>query len=193
MLKVWKLGKVFVLSAAMFSAGVVTATVALSYLPKVSAAPELVAGGVKQLETGGVFEGDGVRWELQGCQRVNQKVTCNFLITSSVNGGLAIVKNISRVIDSSGNEYQAKGIQIGRGGSDVVLAVGVPIKGSITFELPREVTRLALVEMPVYNYPRVQFRNIDIGISQASNPTNTDNNCVCPRQKPKKPLRYQSR
>ena len=69
MLSPWKSGQAFVLSAAMFSAGVGVATVALSSLPSVTATPGVIAKNVKQSKAEQVVEEGGLKWELLNCSR----------------------------------------------------------------------------------------------------------------------------
>lgn len=192
MLSLWKSGKIFVLSAVMFSAGVGVATVALSYLPSVIATPGIVAGGVKQSKAEQVVEEKGLKWELQNCRRAGQKVICNFSVTNvgQEDRRVQLTSGYSRTFDLSGNEYPAKGTQIGTNqisyDSSTTLIKGIPTKASVTFELPQEVTKLAVLEVSFYD-GKVQFRDINVSGSQASNPTNPGN-CTCPPQtNPKKP------
>lgn len=190
MLSPWKSGQVFVLSAAMFSAGVGVATVALSSLPSVTATPGIVAQNVKQSKAEKVVEENGLKWELLNCSRAGQKVICNFLVTNvgqedkrvQLAGG-----SYSRIFDLSGNEYPAKGSQIGKDQSSndsaTTLIRGIPTKASVSFEPPQEITSLAVLEVDYYN-GKFQFRDINVSGVQASNPTNP---VKCPPQKtPKK-------
>ncbi len=186
MLSPWKSGQVFVLSAVMFSAGVGVATVALSSLPSVIATPGIVAQNVKQSKAEQVIEEKGLKWELLNCSRAGQKVICNFLVTNigqedrwvPLNGG-----NASRIFDLSGNEYSAKGSQIGKDqsstSSETTLIRGITTKASVIFELPQEITSFAVLEVSYYN-SKIQFRDINVRGVQASNPTNP---VKCPPQK----------
>ncbi len=191
MLSPWKSGQVFVLSAVMFSAGVGVATVALSSLPSVTATPGIIAQNVKQSKAEQVIEENGLKWELLNCSRAGQKVICNFLVTNvgqpdrevSLYGGSS-----SRIFDLSGNEYPARGSQIGKsrssGDSSTTLIRGIPTKASMSFELPQEITSFAVLEVSSFNFATLQFRNVNVSGVQASNPTNP---VKCPPQKtPKK-------
>ena len=189
MLSPWKSGQVFVLSAVMFSAGVGVATVALSSLPSVTATPGIVAQNVKQSKAEQVIEENGLKWELLNCSRAGQKVICNFLVTNVgqqdrdvlVDGG-----SHSRIFDLSGNEYRAKGSQIGSsqsssGDASTTVIRGIPTKASVSFELPQEITKFAALEVVNY-FPRnnLQFRDVNVSGVQASNPTSP---VKCPPQK----------
>lgn len=71
------------------------------------------------------------------------------------------------------------------------LIAGVPTKISISFQVPKEVSKLAVVELGYWTSKKLlgkaPFRDINIGASQASNP-GSGKDCVCPPQtNPKKP------
>ena len=209
MLRVPNSIKALALSTMMFGAGATVATVALSYLPNANATPVKVAQGLKQSKGEQVDEEYGFKFRLQDCNRSGKTVTCNVLATNLKNENQKIMfynQSTSqgssvrgRVIDSSGNEYIVKQTQIG---STIVtsypdtltadLIAGIATKLSYSFEIPPQVTNLAVLEVN-YSYPflnkqsRVQIRDITIGGSQASNPTNPGN-CTCPPQtNPKRP------
>ncbi len=192
MLSPWKSGQVFVLSAVMFSAGVGVATVALSSLPSVTATPGIVAKNLKQSKAEQVIEENGLKWELLNCSRVSQKIICNFMVTNigqednrvTLEGG-----SYSRIFDLSGNEYPAKGSQIGKdqsstSNSSTILIKGIPTKASVSFELPQEITKLAVLEVATSLDGKIQLRDVNVSGVQASNPTSS---VKCPPQKtPKK-------
>jgi hypothetical protein len=189
MLSPWKSGQVFVLSAVMFSAGVGVATVALSSLPSVTATPGIVAQSVKQSKAEQVIEEDGLKWELLNCSRAGQKVICNFIVTNvgQQDRYVVLAGNSSRIFDLSGNEYTAKGNQIGKEQSSstasTTLIRGIPTKASVSFELPQEITSFAVLEVSYFG-GKIQFRNINVSGVQASNPASS---VKCPPQKtPKK-------
>lgn len=190
MLSSWKSSKVFVVSTAMFSAGVGVATVALSSLPSVTATPGIVAKNLKQSKAEQVIEEKGLKWELLNCSRAGQKVNCNFLVTNvgqEDNNVDLESDSDSRIFDLSGNEYPAKGSQIGKSqsfesfASSTTLIRGIPTKASVSFELPQEITKLAVLEVATYFDGKIQFRNVNVSSSQASNPA-TPGNCTCPPQ-----------
>jgi hypothetical protein len=207
MFKLWKSAKTLVLSVVMFGAGASVATIALSYLPSVTAAPKIVAQGLKQNSK--LIANDEERelkLELQGCKRGTQQLICNFLITSLANknrtieviGGGYTTGN-SRIIDNSGNEYVAKEIQIGNQKKTSTLQTelisGIPTKLSLSFEIPQQVTKFSVIEAVIsaYGYENVkvnaQFRDVNLSGSQASNPSIPGNNCTCPPTNPKKPAK----
>lgn len=201
--RVKNLFNVFALSAVMFGAGATVATVALSYLPTVNATPTTLAQGLKQSKAEEVDEENNLKFRVQDCKRVGKNVVCDVLATNlkKENQQLWISWSTStrgRVIDSSGNQYIAKQTQIGQSISKdgealaANLIGGIPTKISYSFEIPREVTNLAAVEVnysnPLTNINgKVALRDITISASQASNPGNPAN-CTCPPQtNPKKP------
>jgi hypothetical protein len=198
-----KSGKTLVLSAMMFVAGASTATIALSYLPGVIAAPKIVAQGLKQdAKTVVNDEERQLKFELQGCSRVSQKVSCNILMTNLASKSREIkfytstyyVNVKSRLIDDSGNEYVAQKIKIGSQELDILeteLITGTPTKAILIFEIPTQVSKFAVIEANItaYGYSdgnvlvKPQFRNINLSGSQATNPGSESN---CPPTSPKK-------
>lgn len=203
MLRVKNFFNVFALSAVMFGAGATVATVALSYLPTVNATPTTIAQGLKQSKGEEVDEENNLKFRVQDCKRVGKNVVCDVLATNLKKENQQLWISWStltrgRVIDSSGNQYIAKQTQIGQSISKdgealaANLIGGIPTKISYTFEIPREVTNLAAVEV---NYKisgtsidsKVAIRDVSISSSQASNSANPGN-CTCPPQTtPKKP------
>ena len=190
--------KVFALSAVMFGAGATVATVALSYLPMVNATPTIVAQGLKQSKPEEIDEKNGFKFKLQDCKRGSKTIVCNVLATNLKNENQEVsfkanynVDTKSRIIDVSGNEYIAKLVKIGpkEDSREIItqLIGGIPTKISLSFEIPSEVTKLAVLEVGYYNskpstWSVVQFRDVNIGGSQASNPANPQN-CTCPPQR----------
>lgn len=189
--------KLFVLSASMFSGGALAATLLLSNLHLVSANPLRVA----QQSDDAIVEENGVRLELKGCKRVSRKqtVTCNLTVTNISNEDItfSLYSKLSRglqsrTFDTSGQEYIATASSIGKdpgsweGYARTGLIRGVPTKGSLSFELPQQVDKLAVIEVSyqIHNQiglPKAQFRNVNIGALQASNSANS--NCICPPQR----------
>lgn len=205
MLRVKNLFNVFALSAVMFGAGATVATVALSYLPTVNATPTTIAQGLKQSKAEEVDEENNIKYKFQDCKRTGKTVVCNVLATNlktenqklfyQGGGGAA-----SRVIDVDGNQYAGRQVVDGKpqeaGWVTTSLIYNVPTKITFSYEIPREVTQLAALELS-YRYPydapstskpnTIQLRNLNIGTSQASNSANSGN-CTCPPQTtPKKP------
>jgi mRNA-degrading endonuclease HigB of HigAB toxin-antitoxin module len=145
------------------------------------------------------FEDNGLKFDLKNCQRVQQTVTCNLLITNFGNPdrqvGLYGNHNYvyvpkPQIFDDSGNQYVVKQVQFGKEKSTTnawtTLIKGIPVKATISFELPQEVTKLAVLEVvvsndrrysPDYLQGKAQFRDVDI---VASNPSSV------PRNTPKK-------
>jgi hypothetical protein len=207
MIRVNNFVRALALSTVMFGAGATVATVVLSYLPIVNATPTKVAQGLKQSKAEETDEEYGFKFRVQDCKRSGKTVVCNVLATNLKNenqkiwifwGGGGVR---SRVIDSSGNQYIAKQTQIGssiikgdNGGLAADLIAGIPTKLIYSFDIPPEVTNLAAIEVNYQmsgassEYRKVAIRDITIGGSQASNPSNPGTKCTCPPQtNPKKP------
>lgn len=199
MVRVKNLVAFVALSSVMYGAGVISTTVALSYLPMVNASSTSIAQGLKQSKSEEVDEKRNLKFQIQNCKRSGKYIVCDVLATNLKNENqriqfFASTENNSRVIDVSGNEYPAKLIKIGQtenpNSINTQLIGGVPLKISLSFETPSEVTKLAVVELGYWtsqeSYGRVPLRDITIGgASQASNPGNPEK---CPPQKnPKRP------
>ncbi|MBW4556568.1 MAG: hypothetical protein KME59_11610 [Trichormus sp. ATA11-4-KO1] len=123
------------------------------------------------------IEANGFSFQLQNCLRSGTNVTCNLLITkiedrSGDRDGLFLVNaNNSRIINVSGEEFVARSIQLGEkqgASAQTNLVSGVPLKASISFEVPAQFSKLALLEVgytfynPGYNVRTAQFRNVTI-------------------------------
>lgn len=201
MLRVKNLVKTVALSAVMFGAGATVATVALSYLPIVNATPTKVAQGLKQSKGEEVDEDNNLKFRFQDCKRGGKNVVCNVLATNLKNENQVVYFNDGkgkvRIIDVDGNQYLGKLIVNSQPQDDQFLSTnliyGTPTKLSYSFEIPREVTKIAALEVnytfPGYSkYSKVVFRDITIGASQqASNPTNPRDCTSPPQTNQKKP------
>ncbi|BAZ18877.1 hypothetical protein NIES4071_107620 (plasmid) [Calothrix sp. NIES-4071] len=203
MLRTKNIVQVLALSTVMFGAGVTVATVALSYLPMVNASSTSIAQGIKQSKAEEVDEENNIKYRFQDCKRTGKTVVCSVLATNlktenqkifyQGGGGAA-----SRVIDVDGNQYAGRQIVDGKpqdaGWVTTSLIYNVPTRISFSYEIPREVTKLAALELS-YRYPydapstskpnTIQLRNLSIGASQASNPGKSD--CTPAPTNPKKP------
>lgn len=198
MLRVNNIVKVLALSTVMFGAGATVATVALSYLPIVNATPTIVAQGLKQSKPEQIDEDNGLKFKFQDCKRSGKNVVCSVLVTNLktenqyifFQGGGGIK---TRVIDVDGNQYMGRQLVNGKqdtGWISTNFIYNIPTKITFSFEIPREVTKLAVLE---HSYTisfddvnknkdsKVALRDITIGASQASNP-GTPGDCTCPPQ-----------
>ncbi len=137
-------------------------------------------------------EDNGFKFELQNCQRATQRVTCSFLITNieQQDRDLTLWVNASsnsRIFDSSGNEYIAKEAQLGRDrstfGATTRLIRSIPAKASVSFDLPQELTKLAVLEVGYDIGRKLQFRDVSIVGSKPVSSSGTGCNCTCPRKK----------
>jgi hypothetical protein len=116
-------------------------------------------------------EENDLKFQLQGCLRKNQRVSCNFLITNTdnVNRWFRLNwMNSSRVIDTNGNDYKVKLVTIGsekpsRTFSRTTLVPGVPMKASFILELPPQVNDFAVLEIEYqYVYDGINNKTITI-------------------------------
>jgi hypothetical protein len=121
-----------------------------------------------------------LRVDLQGCKRNHQNVSCYLLFTNigEEDAELFLTSNgtgngwhPSRIIDSSGNEYIAKGAKTGNviDNSQMArlrLARNVPVKASIDFQIPEQIVDIALIEVVygkgAYDIGQSQFRKATI-------------------------------
>jgi hypothetical protein len=200
MIRVNNLIRTAALSTVMFGAGATVATVVLSYLPIVNATPTKVAQGLNQSKAEETDEEYGFKFRLQDCKRGGKTVVCNVLATNLKSDNQQIYISWStlvrsRVVDSSGNEYLAKQAQIGKSiakDGEILsanLIAGIPTKLIYSFDIPPEVTNLAVIEVNYQiagastpTYRKVAIRDITIGGSQASSPSNPGTKCTCPPQ-----------
>lgn len=113
--------------------------------------------------------------DLQGCKRKNQNVSCYFLFTNTGEKDIELFLSSnasgngwhpSRVIDSSGNEYIAKTAKVSSTVDSqyvkIRLSRNILIKASLDFQIPEQITDLALIEVVygggAYNVGQSQFR-----------------------------------
>lgn len=124
-----------------------------------------------------VIKDNNVEFRLVRCQRKAQRVTCSFLVTSAYTRNIGLylmsgyLNQFARSVDLSGNQYLSTLVEIENsnysGHASATLTQGVPVKARISFEIPKEVTKLALLELK-YNYQLLDetralvFRNIQI-------------------------------
>lgn len=209
-----KILKTFALSSVMFAAGACFASLTFLHYERVNAKLAYEVQKIKQnSKTENFIENDDLKFELQGCQRLQKKVNCDFLVTNKLSQNLELFlyandqyynSRKARVFDTSGNAYLATTIQLANkkdSGTVIVdIIPGVATKARISFELPQEIRKLSALELR-YNIngrgpgepTNVQFHNIDIGSSQASLPANQQN-CNHPQQgSSRKPVSKKSR
>jgi len=128
------------------------------------------ATSVPRLEKSVVVE--GLKYELQQCIRVGQKVKCNALVTSTERDiECYLFANQQRAFDFTGNQHFAESVQFSNLSGQVTkvgLIQGVPVKASILFNNMQQINKLAVLEAVVGGgwspcKPHVfQFRNITI-------------------------------
>ena len=113
--------------------------------------------------TSAAIEKDDFRFQSVGCQRKGAEVTCSALITNLADSDRvigAVVKYynpISRIIDTSGDQYNSNLVRIGQNESsqylETNLAPGTPLKINFVFkDVPGSVTNLASFEVSYYFY-----------------------------------------
>jgi hypothetical protein len=124
------------------------------------------------------FKNEEFQFELKKCQRKQGIVTCDFFWknlasknrTVSLGNGSSIR---SRCFDFSGNEYFPQEVQLGKSQgqeASISLIPGIAVKASLRFELPQDITKLAVLEVKYDNvsggqFQSAEFRNVDIVVS----------------------------
>lgn len=132
------------------------------------------ANSVSQLS----FKNEEFQFDLQKCQRKQGIVTCDFLwkniADKNRNVGIGNGSSIrSRCFDFSGNEYFPQEVQLGKSqGKEAYIRLipGIAVKASLRFELPQDITKLAVLEVKYDNvsggqFQSAEFRNVDIVVS----------------------------
>jgi hypothetical protein len=168
-----KFALVTALSSLMFGTVAATAIASASPADATTSAATLAQTSQQEKPTAQVVEDNDFKFQLQSCQRAGKKVTCSLLITNLANRDRPLrLNNNSRSFDFSGNEYFAYRAQIGKDrgtGTRTKLLTGIPIKASVSFELPQSATQLAAIEIAYNSYydylhhdGTVKFRDVDI-------------------------------
>lgn len=184
----------FTSSVAIFIAGAVVATITSSYIASVNANSTRIAQVSKQdSKMVSIDQERQMRFELKGCNRVNQKLSCNFLLTNLASENRQIVfygsgysNARSRMIDDSGNEYSPLTVQVGgQVGSteqQTYLIPGVPMKVVLTFKVPPQVSNLSVIEAVITDYSpgstgksNFQIKDISLGNSTGAANKNCEN------------------
>jgi hypothetical protein len=122
-----------------------------------------------------ILEDNDFKFQLNGCQHKAKKITCTFLIINLLNQDrtvwIASGDNYgSRIIDTSGNEYFANFVQIGKqkdSAGHATFTQNIPLKASIVFEIPQGLSKLASLEFryQVDANPgklKVEYRNVEV-------------------------------
>ena len=159
-----KLVLVTTLSSLIF--GIATTAIASDSLATLAQTPQQ-----KKPQGQATVEDNSFKFQLQGCQRTSKNVTCSFLVTNLADKDRSVrifATSGSRSFDFSGNEYAAQIAQIGKDQSsiraDTVLLTGIPVKASVSFELPGRVTQLAALEISYHSdgASNAVFRDVPI-------------------------------
>jgi hypothetical protein len=122
-------------------------------------------------------EDNDFRFKFKGCTMKGKKTTCAFLVTNLLKQDRTFhlyAGNNSyspRIIDTSGDEYFSTAVQVGKSEGTVGSAKfiqNIPLKASVTFEIPQGVTKLASLEL-IYQINgintsyKVEYRDVKIG------------------------------
>lgn len=129
-------------------------------------------------------EDNKFRFDFKNCQRNRETVICNLLITNFANNNRTIGIRTGDWDDrsrsfASGVEYSPKLVQIGQSQGYVAetsLIPNIPVKASLSFQIPQDITQLTALQVIYWNYSpgqyafeakhgEVVFRNIGIVVS----------------------------
>jgi hypothetical protein len=121
-------------------------------------------------------QSNGFLFDLQGCGRKGETIECVFLITSPEKDNKLYLysnsySNRSGITDIRGNEYIAKGVELGNLQSidsvNLDLLQNIPIRARLIFEAPEEVNKIAMIEIACSNQASEPFRVyfLDLSVS----------------------------
>jgi hypothetical protein len=117
-----------------------------------------------------IVEDKDFKFQLNGCQHKAKKITCTFLITNLLNQDRSVwltsgANYGSRIIDTSGNEYFANFVQIGKQEGSAGYATfiqNIPLKASIVFEIPQGLSLEFRYQIDNGNKLKVEYRNVEV-------------------------------
>jgi len=131
--------------------------------------PVLAQYSCPSREIQSVHEVGDLKFELQGCQRFGKKVTCSAWVTNTIRDINGYVRDTTRIVDTSGEQYKSSSINAVRSNLPLSFAKDVPMKISATFmDVPTSIQDIALFEIVTYG-PKGQLRNIKITESKMGN------------------------
>lgn len=124
-----------------------------------------------------IFEDDDFRFKLNSCSRRGKIVSCNLLVTNldkdrrvGISSGSWNNPTAPRIIDSEGNEYLPEKVDLGsktinRGNIIYIkLIQGIPIKAAFYYDIPQNISKLAILEVNYISngFGKAEFRDISI-------------------------------
>jgi hypothetical protein len=121
-----------------------------------------------------LVEDNEFRFELQGCQRRNERVRCDLVVTNVATTDRDIQlsgRSGTRGITTSGDEIMPQEVQLGKSKGVFAssnLVKDIPLRGAIIFEaVPRQLSSLSLLEVNYLHgsWRTVKFRNVSIQAS----------------------------
>lgn len=126
--------------------------ITLLMLPVINVPVAVAQSFTQQSQNTLVNKDNTLKFDLQGCQRENQQVICDLLITSLIDEKRDLqIYAKSRVLDFSGSEYISKGVRFSNErpaeSAEKALIQGVSMKASIFFEIPSHVNNLAALDI----------------------------------------------
>lgn len=169
-------------------------------LPLSLSLPVTAQSAVKKviLQTKGDYEDDRVKFVLQGCNRQQEDILCQGILTNKKNDRIFNfnLSNI-KIVDFEGNEYYPNSLQLANRSNEnnsltTELVANIDVKTTLVFpKIPTAVNKIALLQIPL-NIDRetmiAKFRSLTIASASTakSTPTSTatsnnqDLTLICP-------------
>lgn len=110
------------------------------------------------------IEVNGFVFGLERCENVpGSGVTCHFRATNTrADRALGVATGNSYIIDSNGNQFRMRGVQLGTGAAQTMTVANVPVEGEVLFpEVGANVSKLATVHMYVTG-GQFDWRNVPL-------------------------------
>lgn len=152
-----------------------------------------------QTNTASIVEDNNFRFKLNSCLRRGTTVSCSVLITNLDEGREVEISSRTdswnkivppRIIDNEGNEYVPEKIDLGSSkasenkiptSAEIKLIQGIPTKATFHYEVPQNISKLAILEVNYYleSEKRVrptykaEFR--DVAITKSANTSTPQN------------------
>ncbi|MBI4824425.1 MAG: hypothetical protein HY805_09410 [Nitrospirae bacterium] len=141
-------------------------------IPVLETVPTKTIGETKGVQTIASQRIEDFVFEFEGCDLSRQTVTCSVNIINKAHDRRLTLFGSSRILDSEGNEYTARTIQLGgEGGSYAAvntLILDVAMKATFSSEeVLKKINQVAVLELSFKlgeNPFKVQFRNIPLSI-----------------------------
>lgn len=110
---------------------------------------------IQPAATAKIAHQNDIAYEMQGCMRKSNTISCTLIITSEVKDNKIFIETTrTRFIDLNGNEYFSNSAKIGNNISNESRAVGnnfikgIPLRASLKFDnIPESINNFAVLEL----------------------------------------------